>query len=58
MYDLDASIVKKSTLNLINSYYRIKSLNKASFSEPEEISDETGYESEINDEISNDDEHY
>ena len=36
-YDLDISIVKKSTLNLINSYCRIKSLNKACFSEPEEI---------------------
>ena len=52
---LDVSIVKKSTLNLINSYYRIKSLNKACFSEPEEISDEMGYESETNDEISDDD---
>ena len=50
-YDLDVSIVKKSTLSLINSYCKIKSLNKACFSEPEEISDETGYESEINDEI-------
>ena len=29
-YDLDVSIVKKSTLNLINNYCRIKSLNKAS----------------------------
>ena len=58
-YDLDVSIVKKSTLSLINNYYRIKSLNKACFSEPEEISerseqsewnersdDETSYESE------------
>ena len=63
-YGLDVSIVKKSTLSLINNYCRIKSLNKACFSEPEEISDdETGYESEINDEIndesesSDDDEH-
>ena len=38
-YNLDISIVKKSTLNLINSYYRIKSLNKACFSEPD---NETG----------------
>ena len=55
-YDLDISFVKKSTLNLINSYCRIKSLNKACFSEPEEISDETGYESKTDNEIS-DDEH-
>ena len=54
-YDLDVSIIKKSILNLINSYCRIKSLNKACFSEPEEISDdETGYESESNDETSDD----
>ena len=57
-YDLDVSIVKKSTLTLINNYHRIKSLNKACFSEPEEINcseqnewndqsdDETAYESE------------
>ena len=51
-YELDVSIVKKLTLSLINNYCRIKTLNKACFSEPEEISDdETGYESEINDEI-------
>ena len=31
-YDIDVSIVKKSTLDLINSYYKIKSLNKACFS--------------------------
>ena len=37
-YDLDVSIVKKSTLSLINNYHRIKSLNKACFSEPEEVS--------------------
>ena len=36
-YDLDTSIVNNSTLSLINKYHRIKSLNKASFSEPEEI---------------------
>ena len=53
-YGIDVSIVKKSTLSLINRYYRIKSLNKTCFSEPEEISDETGYESEINEEISDD----
>ena len=35
-YDLDASIPKNSTLSLINKYDRIKSLNKANFSEPEE----------------------
>ena len=47
------------TLSLINKYHRIKSLNKACFSEPEEINcseqsewsdqsdDETGYESEL-----------
>ena len=61
-YDLDVSIVKKSTITLISNYYRIKSLNKACFSKPEEVSecseqsewnermrasdDETGYESE------------
>ena len=58
-YDLDVSIVKKSTLSLINNYHRIKSLKKACFSEPEEVSecseqsewneqwdDEAGYESE------------
>ena len=58
-YDLDVSIVKKSTLSLINKYHRIKNLNKVCFSEPEEVSecseqsewneqsdDETGYESE------------
>ena len=58
-YDLDVSIVKKSTLSLTNNYHRIKSLNKACFSEPEEVSecseqsewneqcdDEAGYESE------------
>ena len=36
-YDLDVSIVKNSTLSLINNYCRIKSLNKACFSEPEEV---------------------
>ena len=36
-YDLDVSIVKNSTLSLINKYHRIKSLNKACFSEPEEV---------------------
>ena len=36
-YDLDVSIVKNSTLSLINNYCRIKSLNKAFFSEPEEV---------------------
>ena len=36
-YDLDTSIVKNSTLSLINDYCRIKSLNKACFSEPEEM---------------------
>ena len=36
-YDLDVSIVKNSTLSLINKYHRIKSLNKACFSEPEEM---------------------
>ena len=59
-YDLDVSGVKNSTLSLINNYCRIKSLNKACFSEPEEVSqrseqsewneqsdDETGYESEL-----------
>ena len=63
-YDLDVSIAKNSTLSLINNYCRIKSLNKAYFSEPEEINcseqsewneqtlvsdDETGYESERSD---------
>ena len=38
-YDLDVSIVKNSTLRLINNYCRIKSLNKACFSEPEEVSE-------------------
>ena len=37
-YDLDVSGVKNSTLSLINNYCRIKSLNKACFSEPEEVS--------------------
>ena len=60
MYDLDTSIVKKSTLSLINKYHRIKSLNKACFSDVEEVNvenraseisecksyNETGYESE------------
>ena len=67
-YDLDVSIVKNSTLNLINNYCRIKSLNNACFSEPEEVKcseqsewneqsdDETGYESE-HCELSDDDEH-
>ena len=50
-HDLDTSIVKNSTLSLINKYHSIKNLNKACFSEPEEISEcesdnETGYESE------------
>ena len=36
-YDLDTSIVKNSALSLINKYHRIKSLNKACFSELEEI---------------------
>ena len=69
-YDLDVSIAKNSTLILINKYHRIKSLNKAFFSQPEEINcskqsewneqtqasdDETGYESEHS-EVSNDDE--
>ena len=36
-YDLDVSIVKNSTLSLINNYHRIKSLNKACFREPEEV---------------------
>ena len=36
-YDLDTSIVKNSTLSLINKYHRIKSLNKACFNEPEEM---------------------
>ena len=64
-YDLDVSIVKKSMLSLINNYYRIKSLNKACFSEPKEVkcreqskwnertrasNDETGYESERSEE--------
>ena len=31
--------VKKSTLKLINDYHRIKSLNKACFSEPEEMNE-------------------
>ena len=56
-YDLDVSTVTNSTLSLINNYCRIKSLNKACFSKPEEINcseqnewsdqsdDETGYES-------------
>ena len=61
-YDLNVSIVKNSTLSLINNYHRIKSLNKACFSEPEEVSecseqsewneqsdDKTGYESERSD---------
>ena len=59
-YDIDVSVVKKSTLDLINSYCRIKSLNKACFSEPEEINDEinetndeTDDESEINDNNTN-----
>ena len=67
-YDLDVSIVKNSTLSLINNYYRIKSLNKVCFSEPKEVKcsevsecseqsdDETGYESEHS-EVSDDDEH-
>ena len=38
-YDLDVSIVKNSTLSLINNYCRIKSLNKACFSKPEEVSE-------------------
>ena len=59
-YDIDVSVVKKSTLDLINSYCRIKNLNKACFSEPEEINDEinetddeTDDESEINDNNTN-----
>ena len=36
-YNLVVSIVKKSELSLINNYYRIKSLSKAYFSEPEEV---------------------
>ena len=59
-YDIDVSIVKKSTLDLINSYYKIKSLNKACFREPEcEMNDnEMNYESndetdESNKDISN-----
>ena len=70
-YDLDVSIVKKSTLSLINNYHRIKSLNKACFSKPEEVEcieqsewneqtqmndDKTGYESECS-EMSDDDEY-
>ena len=70
-YDLDVSIVKNSTLSLINKCHRIKSLNKACFSEPEEVNcseqsewndqtqasdDETGYESEHS-EVSDNDEH-
>ena len=65
-YDLDTSIVKNSTLSLINNYHRIKSLNKACFSYVEEVNvanrasemsdsecesdNETGYESENGDE--------
>ena len=37
--DLDISIIKKSTLKLINDYHRIRTLNKIYYSEPEEISD-------------------
>ena len=71
-YDLDVSIVKKSTLSLINNYHRIKSLKKACFSKPAQVSerseqsewneqtqmndDETGYESERS-EMSDDDEY-
>ena len=36
-YDRDVSIVKNSTLSLINNYCRIKSLNKARFSDVEEV---------------------
>ena len=36
-YDLDTSIVKKTTLSLINKYRRIKSLNKACLSDVEEV---------------------
>ena len=36
-YDLDVSIVENSTFSLKNNYCRIKSLNKACFSEPEEV---------------------
>ena len=72
-YDLDVSIVKKSTLSLINNYHRIKSLNKACFSESEEVNatsktnnmsevseqsdNETGYESECS-EMSDDNDEY
>ena len=50
-YDLDVSIIKKSTLDVINNYHRIRSLNKPCFSKPEEISDKTGYKNKANDEI-------
>ena len=53
--DLDISIVKKSTLNLINNYHRIRSLNKICFSEPEEISNKKVYESKTDNEISDKD---
>ena len=49
-YDIDVSIIKKSTVDLINSYYRLTVLNKVCFTEPEgEINDEIN--GEINDEI-------
>ena len=38
-YDFDVSIVKNSTIALINNFHRIKSLNKACFSDAEEVSE-------------------
>ena len=53
--DLDISIVKKSTLNLINNYHKIRSLNKICFSKLEEISNKKVYESKTDNEISDND---
>ena len=53
-YSIDVSIVTKSTLNLINRYCRIKSLNEACSSEPEingnEMNGEINESNESNDE--------
>ena len=56
-YDIDVSTVKKSTLDLINSYCRIKVLNKPCFSErddeTDEINDKTDEINNKTDEINN-----
>ena len=54
-YEIDISIIKTSTIIIINDHCRLRALHKISFSEPEDEMDEIDDEmDEIEDEINDD----